>query len=111
MALNFVDDAGCRVTTFRLGSRYTLGKFEWTQEAKQQDELAGLTPEDITFREVLTALNSVSNHLNFMTERQGDFADHLVPTLDIKIGQDHVNSRYAHNFYKKWVFYSVYTFE
>ena len=63
-----------------------MEKFEWTQEAQLEDETAGLTPEDVTFREVLSALKSVSKHLDFTTERPGDFPDHWVPTLDFKIG-------------------------
>ena len=70
-------------------------------EAQNEDEIAGLTPEDVTFREVLAALKSVSSHLDFTTERPDDFADHWVPTLDFKIGQDHENNRYTHNFYEK----------
>merc|ERR1711954_575272 len=76
-------------------------KFEWSQEAQIEDETAGLTPEDVTFREVLSALKSVSEHLDFTTERPADFPDHWVPTLDFKIGQDHVLNRYTHNFYEK----------
>ena len=101
MALNFVDDARCWVTTFGLGTRYSMGKFVWTLEAQKEDEEEKLTPEDVTFREVLAALKSVSKHLDFTTERPSDFADHWVPTLDFKIGQDHERNRYKHNFYEK----------
>ena len=101
MALNFVDDARCWVTALRLGTRYTMGKLEWTLEAQREDEEAKLTPEDVTFREVLKALKSVSQHLDFTTEKPSDFADHWIPTLDFKIGQDHEANRYVHNFYEK----------
>merc|ERR1711954_458926 len=50
LALNFVDDARCWVTTFRLGTRFKRDRFEWSQEAQIEDETAGLTPEDVTFR-------------------------------------------------------------
>ena len=101
MALNFVDYARCWGTTFRLGTRFTMGKFVWTPDAQKEDEEGELTPEDVTFREVLAALKSVSQHLDFTTERPSDFADHWVPTLDFKIGQDHERNRFKHNFYEK----------
>ena len=93
MALNFVDDAKCWVTTFQLGTRFTNGKFEWSAAARTEDEGDGLTLEDITFREVLVALRSVSEHLYFTSERPSDFGDHWVPTLDFKVGQDFQKNR------------------
>ena len=100
-ALNFVDDARCWVTTFQLGTRFTNGRFEWSEAAKILDEGEGLTPEDVTFREVLVALRSISEHLDFTTERPSDFGHHWVPTLDFKVGQDFQGNRYTHNFYEK----------
>ena len=50
-------------------------KFEWYPEAQQQVEDAGLTPCDVTFREVLAALKSVSTHLDLTTERPNYFEE------------------------------------
>ena len=98
-----MDDARCWVTSLQLGTRFRDGCFKWTLEAEQEDQQAGLTPEDVTFREVLAALKSVSEKLDFTTERPDDFGDNWVPTLDFKVGQDFLMERYTHKFYEKHI--------
>ena len=60
-----------------------------------------MTPEDVTFREVLATLKSVSEHLDFTTERPSNFGENWVPTLEFKVGQDYQKERYTHNYYEK----------
>ena len=55
----------------------------------------------MTFREALAALKSVSENMDFTTERQDDFGDNWVPSQDFKVGQDFLNDRYTHNCYEK----------
>ena len=100
-ALNFVDDARCWVTALQRGTRFQQqqGKFVWTREAQEEDDSSGISPEDLTFREVLAALKSISSHLDFTTEKPADFGDQWVPTLDFKIGQDFPANQYVHNYF------------
>ena len=56
------------------------------------------TCAEVTLREFGRALNSITSFLNYTFEKEEDFCDNMIPTLDCKIGVDTINNRYQHTY-------------
>ena len=95
-----MDDSRAFVSSMKKGTLFDGEKLCWTEEAEEQKD-AETTSEDVTFREMGKALNSISPNLKFTLERQSDFEDEWLPTLDFKIKRDTTNNRFTHSFYEK----------
>ena len=96
---NYVDDTRAWVSAMRKGTRFLGDRFTWSPEAEKLDEEC--TSEDVTFREVSIALNSISDNLKFTFERPSEFEDDWLPTLDFKVKVDLEANRYTHTYYEK----------
>ena len=84
----------------RRGTKFDVEKFMWTPE-QERDEDVDTTCGEVTLREFLRAVIGITGFLKYTLEREEDFGDRLIPTLDFKIGVDLHLNRYTHTYYEK----------
>ena len=56
-------------------------KFKFSKEAFEEDNNRGRTKQEVTKEQILIAMNSVNEDLNFTMETHLDFEDKRLPTL------------------------------
>ena len=96
----YIDDGRTFVTTMDWGYRFKGDHFGYCARAYEEDKARNRDRDDITHTEVLKAQNSIRQSLKFTGEREEDFHDHFIPTLDFKIrreGQNH----FVYTFFEK----------
>ena len=83
----YVDDGRALHRKLFLGERYDHDKrkFIHDKETEEQDIKENRTREDVTRKEIITAMNSVNDDLDFTIELSKDFEDHRLPTLSFSL--------------------------
>ena len=87
-ANNYVDDNRSFTRIFRPGVRFNRErmKYIWTKEDEDEDVANNICLVELTQREILKYLNSMTSYLRFTMEYFTDYEDGYLPTLDFKTG-------------------------
>ena len=100
---NYVDDDRPTVTTMKKGTFFDKD----SKTIRESDELRAKhikenkTGEDITASVLLEALNSLSPHLKFTVEKQSDFDNGWLPTLDFEMKYCEERRTILYRYYQK----------
>ena len=76
-------------------------RFEFSTTFRDEDYLAGLTDQARTTRELVLAMSSICEFLDFEGEEGGMFSNYRLPTLDTEIWVDERTSKIAYSFFEK----------
>ena len=103
MYKRYVDDSRCFLRPIVEGWRWSVEnkRFEFSKQHEDEDVLSGLTDQARTTRELVLAMSSTCEFLQFEGEEGGMFANSRLPTLDMEIWVDEVSQRVCHSFYEK----------
>ena len=79
----YVADGRNFIKLLPLGMRFAKSdrKFKFSKEAFEEDNNRGRTKQEVTKEQILIAMNSVNEDLNFTMETHLDFEDKRLPTL------------------------------
>lgn len=77
----------------------TENVIKFSQEALAEDIARGITKQDLTKEQILSAMNAVNEDLEFTIETHRDFEDGRLPTLSFSLwpGQTKIH----HSYYEK----------
>ena len=100
---NFLDDDRPTVSTFKKGTKFDPDsrRFIEDEEKKMRDIDEGLSGKEITSRELLKALNSLSENLEFTVEKDDDFESGWLPTLDFEMKFCTESNKILYRYYQK----------
>ena len=87
---------------FDWGTRFNGESFSFSQEAFKKDKESNRCREELTYTKVLAAHNNLNPTLVFTGEREDDFQDNHIPTLDFKIRKKDRN-QFSYTFFEKGV--------
>ena len=97
----YVDDGRSLHRKLKIGEWFEEenGKFSWKKENEEIDVKNELTREEVTRREILKAINSISPNLTFTMELSKDFEDLRLPTLSFSLWEG--ENSLEHSYYEK----------
>ena len=81
----YVDDVRCFLRPLKEGVRWDGKKFRFDKKWEEEDFLGGKTDQRRTTDQLVTAMSSIVDFLEFEGEESGMFASNRLPTLDALI--------------------------
>ena len=82
-----MDDSRCFIKLLSLGMRFVKSEkvIRFSESALLEDTNRGLSKTDVTKVQLLIAMNSVNEDLEFTLETHLDFSDKRLPTLSFSL--------------------------
>ena len=81
----YVDDVRCFLRPFKEGVRWDGCEFRYDKKWEEEDLLSGKTDQRRTTEQLVAAMSSIVDFLDFEPEESGMFANDRLPTLDASI--------------------------
>ena len=76
-------------------------RFEFSKEHEEEDFVSGITDQARTTKEMVAAMSSLCEFLQFEGEEGGMFSNSRLPTLDTEIWLDEVSGKVCYAFFEK----------
>ena len=97
----YVDDNRCFLRPIAEGWRWNGENFQYSDTWYEEDILSELTDQERTTRELVSAMNSLIDFLQFEGEESGQFENYRLPTLDTEIWVCEETGLLKHSFFEK----------